>query len=814
MWNDLKFAVRQLRHNSGFAAVAILMLALGIGSNTAVFSIINAVILKPLPFAEPERVMTLWERDIARGIEKDAVTPPNFDLWEKQNRSFESLGYWTAFEANLVLAEGVQKVRRAHASSGVFSALRVRPLLGRVFGVEEDQPEGPRSAIISHSFWRNQLGGRHDVVGRTVTIDTYGRREYTIVGVMPPEFTFPDKTELWLSAGWNGIPRNRHGHWLNVIGRLRPGVALEQASAEMNTIQSAIAASNPGALLGKTVSIVPLLQQTLGPRLRPALLLIWGVVGGVMLIACANVANLLLVRAIARQKEMSLRAALGASRARIIRQLLAESATLALAGGLAGAALGWWTLQLLLAVSPGNLPRLDEVSFDMRTLAFTFAISAATGILFGLAPAWQFSRPDLDRALRGASHSVSSGLAVFRLRGFLVCSEIAISLLLLSGAVRMIQAFAQLIREDRGFQSAQVITADLDFSVSGYTTWIRPTETRPQIRIKQLMDRLETQPGVEVVAAASNLPRRNSGPPNQPFYVEGQPAGKPHTADYTGISPHYFDALRIPLLRGRAFTEDDRLEAPQVLIINETLAKRCFPGQDPIGKRLSMSRNPAIPDTAELSKWPMVVGVVADVKTLGVTPETHLQVYVPYWQWPMLTPTAIVRAKGDSAALAGMLRKEISAAIPNIPEPKIMTLDSILGEVVAQPRFQTWLLVVFGILAALLAAIGLYGMLAYTVAQRRREIGVRVALGAQRSDVMGLILQQGLKLVALGTAVGLAAAAALARLMNQALYGAQPAYFVSFAGSAAILFGVAFLASMIPARRAASIQPMDALRCD
>jgi putative ABC transport system permease protein len=814
MWNDLKFAVRQLRRNLGFTAVAVLTLALGIGANTAIFSVIDAVLLKPLPYAEPDRVVTLWEQDLKRDVTQDAVTPPNLEEWRKQNQVFEGLGYWTAFDANLVLADGVQTVRRAHPSSEVFSILRAQPLMGRTFTADEDQPEGNRAAIISYSFWQNRLGARTDVLGQTVTIDTYGRRDYTIVGVMPRSFTYPDKTELWLPAGWNGIPRTRHGHWLNVIGRLKSGVSLEKAAAEMNTIQSRIAAVHPSSLVGSSVSVVPLPEHIVGPKLKPALLMLSAVVAGVMLIACANVANLLLARAVNRQKEISLRTALGATRWRIIRQLLAESSLLAIAGGVAGALLGWWSLQILLTVSPADIPRLNEVRFDVRTLLFTIAVASATGIFFGLAPAWQSSRPDLDRVLREGSHAASSGVTMTRLRNALVMGEIAVSLLLLVGAALMIQAFAQILNEERGIRTEHVITAALDFSVSGYTTWIRATETRPQVKLKPLLDEIAAQPGVEYVAAASNLPRRNSGQPSQPFYVEGQLPGKPHTADYTGVTPKYFETMGIPLLRGRAFTEDDRLEAPQVLIINETLAKRCFAGQDPLGKRLSMSRNPAIPDTAELSKWPVVVGVVRDVKTLGVNPEAHPQVYVPYWQWPMLTPTAIVRAQGDPAGLTAMLRREVKETIPNIPVPKIQTMDSILHEVTAQPRFQTWLLSAFGGLAALLAGIGLYGTLAYAVAQRTHEIGIRMALGAERSRVLAMIIKDGMKLVVAGAIVGAVLSLASTRILAHAFFGIQPHAPLPIAAVTVLLFVIALCASYLPARRATKINPTEALRCD
>lgn len=814
MWNDFKFAVRQLRRNFGFCAVAVLTLALGIGANTAIFSVIDAVLLRPLPFAEPERVVTLWETDPARGMKRSMVTPPDLAEWQKQNESFEQIGFWTAFDANLVLREGVQTVRRAHASSEVFSILRAQPALGRTFTSDEDKREGNRAAILSHALWQKQFGGREDVLGQTITIDTYGRRDYTIVGVMPREFTFPDKTELWLAAGWNGIPRERNGHWYNTIARLKPGVTLEKAAAEINTIQSRLAQSNPSSLIGTGVSTVPLLQNMIGPRLKPALLLLWGVVAGVMLIACANVANLLLARAVTRRKEIALRAALGASRRRIVRQLLCESGLLAVIGGVAGALLGWWSLQLLLALAPADIPRLNEVRFDWRTLAFTFGVSALTGVLFGLAPAWQFSRPDIDRTLREGSQAASPGVLITKLRGALVSAEIAVSLLLLVGAALMIQAFAKILREDRGFQSEHVITAELDFSVSGFTTWVRATETRPQVKLKQLIDDLAAQPGVQAAAATYRLPRRTSEPPSQPILIEGR-VGDPVTADYFGITPKYFSAMGIPLLRGRGFTEDDRLDTQPVIVINESLAKQFFGGKDPIGKRIGMGgrRNAAVSDE-DFAKWPIIVGIVGDVKTLAVNGRVDPQIYLPYWQWPMQTPVAVIRAQGEPAALAAMLRREVKKTIPNIPVPKIQTMDSILHEVTAQPRFQTWLLSSFGGLAALLAAIGLYGTLAYAVAQRTHEIGIRMALGAPRSRVLSLIIKDGMRLVVVGAIVGTILSLASTKVLAHAFFEIQPNAPLSIMAVTVLLFAIALCASYLPARRATRINPTEALRCE
>ena len=737
--------------------------------------------------------------------------------------AFEEIAFWTGpADFNLVTQDGVEKVRASYPSSSLFRVLRVAPQLGRGFLAEEDRPRGPQSAIISYRMWQHRFGGDPQALGRSLTLDTYGRRTYTIVGVMPQGFQFPEDTELWLAAGWNGLPQDRRsGHWLSTLARLKPRVTLAHARAEMNSIQARLAREYPNERLGSEVSVVPLLRQTVGRNTRTTLLVLWAVVAGVLLIACANVANLMLVRAAARQKEIALRVALGAARCRVIRQLLTESVLLALLGGATGAFLGYCGVKLFVAASPTNIPRLAEVSVDGVALFFTLCAAMLTGVAFGLAPAWQASRPNLNQALKEGSAAASSGVSAGRTRSSLVVAEVALAVVLLVGAGLMLQSFAKLLATDRGFRAEHVITADLDFSVSGFTTWVHPTDTRPQVRLRELLERVRQLPGVQSAGVAYRFLRRDNSPPvNWPFEIFGSPPvaeGQRPTAEHNAISPGYFRALGIPLLRGRDFTEADRLESPGVALVNESFVRRFFPNQEPLGQHVTGVSTPGPLDAKDIygvPVWYEIVGVVGDVKSLSAQPEPVPEVYRSYWQWPMQNPKLFVRATGNPSTLAAAIRRETKAAIPNLPLPTIRLLTDFVSESIAQPRFQATLLTLFGGLALLLAACGIYGVLAYTVTQRHREIGVRMALGAQRGDVLSLVIGQGFKLVLLGAGLGLVLALALTRLIQSLLYDVRPTDPVTFAGTLILLALVALLACWLPARRATKVDPMKALRCE
>ena len=814
LWQDLRYGTRTLLKQPGFVLIAVLTLALGIGANTAIFTVINGVLLRPLPYDEPDRLVMLWESNPRRNIEQQLVAPPNLVEWQEQSRSFENIAYWTGNgEFNLVTADGSEKARCAYVTSNLFATLSVRPWLGRVLLPEEDRLEGNRAAVLSHEYWQRRFAADPNVIGRTLTVDTFGRRVYTIAGVMEPGFRFPNQTEIWLPVGWDGIPRVRRGAWLSVIARLKAGVTIEQAQADLNTIQARIAVRYPDELLSSQVAIIPLLEQTLGRNLRLALLILWGVVVCVLLIACANVANLLLARAADRQKEIAIRLALGASRFRLIRQLLTESMLLAIVGGGLGVLLASWSLKLLIAFNADHVPRLNETRLDGWSLGFTLLAACLTGLLFGLAPAWQTTKPDLNVALKDSGKGATGGLQRSRLRNLLVVAEVAMSVVLLIGVGLMIRSFAQMSRVDRGFQPERLLTAKLDFSITGFTTWVRPTETRPQVTIRELIERLKTQPGAQTVAAAGDkagfqitIEQRQTG-------VE---ADHPRVS-FQGVTPDYFRAMGIPMLRGRVFAESDALETPRVAILTETLARRCFPNENPIGKRIYPGKlNPGqagqLDRWTNVSMWTEVVGVVADVKSLNLDPQVETNVYVSYWQWPMQTPTLLVRTAGNPANFAAMIYSEARSLNKNLPTPKVQTMNERLSDVVAQPRFQTLLLALFGLVTLALVSAGIYGVVSYAVARRTQEIGIRVALGAQGRDVLKLIVGQGLKLALAGVGIGLAAAFALTRLMKNLLYGVSALDPLTFVAVALLLVGVALLACYLPARRATKVDPMTALR--
>jgi putative ABC transport system permease protein len=823
--NDLKFALRQLLKNPGFTAVAVLTLALGIGANTAIFSVVNGVLLKSLPYPQSDRLVTLWERSPERGIEQERVSGPNYLDWRAQNSVFSEMAVspgWDSSDFKLVLRDQTVKVPGMHASASLFTMLGGAPLLGRTFFSQEDRREGNRVALLGYGLWQRYFGGDPKVLGQSLTVDRYGRHDYTIVGVMPADYGSPRECELWLPIGWMGVPLDDHrsAHWHNVFARLKPGVTLAQAQAQMNSIQARLKRAYPGETIGSQVSIVPLVQQAVGRSFHRALFVLWGVVTGVLLIACANVANLMLARATSRQKEIAMRLALGAGRWRVMRQLLTESLLLAVLGGTVGVALSYWGLKSFVAASPANIPRLSGVSIDSTALIFTFGAALLTGALFGLAPAWHSSRSDLNEVLKDSSYAVSTGVSSQFTRGALVITEVALAIVLLVGAGLMLQSFTKLLATDRGFRAEQLVTAALDFSVSGFDGWFHPTAARPQVYLAELLDHVRRLPGVESAGAAYRLLRQDNHPPNQSFAVFGRPvppdAERP-SVEANAITPDYLRAFGTPLLRGRDFTEADTLEAAGVVLVNESFVRRFFANEDPIGKYVTLVTSPGplgSRDANGVPFWYEIVGVVSDVKSLGIPPEAVPEIYHSYWQYPMEGPTLIVRARGDAVGLASAIQRETKSVIPNLPTPAIRLMTERVSQSMAQPRFQSGLLSLFGALALFLAACGIYGVLAYSVAQRRREIGIRMALGARKTAILSLVFRQGLKLVAAGVAIGLAAASALTRIIQNLLYGVTPTDPMTFAAVSLLLVVVAVLACWLPARRAAKVDPMIALRAE
>jgi putative ABC transport system permease protein len=728
------------------------------------------------------------------------------------------MAYWTGpAESNFVALDGTEKVRASYASSELFSTLGVAPLIGRTFTADEDLKDGNKVAVLGYEFWQRRFSGDASVIGRTLTIDTFGKRDYVIVGVLPRGFRFPDNTELWLPAGWNGLSRDRRqGHWLTVIARLKDGVSLEAASAEMNVIQAGIAQQFPAVVIGTEVVVLPLLEHTLGFRLRSALLVLLAIVVCVLLIACGNVANLALARVASRQRELAVRVAVGASRLRLARQLMTESVLLAVIGGAAGLLLSIVIIRLIVLFNAGYVPRLEEAHVDTRVLLFTFFVSLATGLLAGLAPAWQFTRPDLNKVLKGAggTGNINRG----RLRGILVVAQLSLAIVLVVGAGLMTRSLLSLVRLDHGFDRSRLVTARLDYSVHGFTTWVQPTATRPQFKLRELLERLRTNSAVQYAGAIGGLPGGQGAMRPFPIALENRSATAgmpPVTATFQGVTPDYFRAMAIPQLQGRQFDESDQLEDKAVAIVNDTFAKRYFPGEEVIGKRIAMfGRNPGelANNPFSNSPWIEIVGVVGDVRRLTLEATRVPDVFRPYWQWPMQTPTLVVRETTGAGGVAAAIRADLRAVSPNVPTPQVRTMDDLLSDVIAQPRFYTILSALFGGVALLLAVIGVYGVMSYSVEQRRKEIGIRVALGAVPRRIAGLIVGSGLRLTLIGMGVGLVAAAALTRVLRSLLFGIDALDPATFAIAGVVMIAASLTACLAPAWRAMRADPLAAIR--
>jgi predicted permease len=806
---DIRYAIRSLLKQPGFTVVAVITLALGIGANTAIFSVINAVLLRPLQFHDPGKLVTLWERNPKQGYEQNPPAAGNFVDWRDQNRVFTQMAiYAPSKRFNLALEDQPERITGAAVSTSLFELLGVRPVQGRTFSSEEEQPGNDQVALISHSLWQRHFAADRDPVGRTITLDS---KTYTIVGVMPEGFQFPggsgtvlrrftpEPAELWVPLALDvETLRQRSSHSLNVIGRLKPGITLGQATAEMDAIQQRLEQQYPTFFIGSNVKLVPLEEQIVGTARRP-LLILWGAVAFVLLISCANVANLLLSRSSSRKKEFALRAALGAGRTRIIRQLLTESVLLSCAGGIAGALLAACGVNVLSAIVPPDFPRRGEIAIDGWVLGFTLLISVLTGIIFGLAPAIQSTKMDLTEALKVGGRNSAASSHRHSLRSLLVMSEMALALVLLIGAALMIQSFLRLRHVAAGFTPDNVLTMELSLPRNSY-----PRESRPAF-FQQLLERTQSVPGVQFVAAAKHLPLSGDNM-NFAFDIEGRPfpPGRSPGADCRFVTPDYFKALRIPLIKGRVFSEGDGPQAPHVLLINKAMADRFFTNEDPIGKRLELGIN---------SFTGQIVGIVGDVKHVGLDADVNGEVYAAYSQAPFWTDmTLLVRTSGDPMSVAGPMRNELATLDKQVSIGKVRTMDTIAAESVAQPRFRTLLLGLFGLSALLLASVGVYGVMSYAVTQRTQEIGIRIALGAQVGDVRRLVIGNGMTLALIGVAIGLVGAYGLTRLMASLLFGISATDAPTFAAISAGLVAVALIACYIPSRRATKVDPLVALR--
>jgi len=798
---DVRHALRQLLKSPGFTVVALLTLALGIGANTAIFSVINGVLLRPMPFAAPDELVRLYHR--SPNFPKASFAAGAFFSVQKDQGTFDAVGAWQTANFSLV-AEGTapERVPGAVFTDQVFRALRVAPALGRTFKPEEFFPGADGVVLLSHTLWQQRFGGRADVLGRTLEVSGRPRE---IIGVMPPGFDFPSKCLLWTPFAPDDFNRNRRDlHNLQVFGRLKPGATLEQARADLAVLTQRYAREFATTDQDWACVAYAMLDDYVA-NVRPALVVLLAAVVALLLIACANVTNLLLARAAARTREISIRAALGASRVRLMRQLTVESLVLFLFGGAAGTLLGQWLLHALLALAPASIPRLDEVAIDGRVLACTAGATFLIGLVFGLIPAWHASRTDLTLALReGHGTTASRGW----LRHSLVVVQVAAAVVLLVSSGLLIRSFHRLQQVDAGFDTARILTLRVDLPLARYGTLGTNDEKRIQFA-REVVRRLQALPGVASAALTTSAPLQPG--PNFIMRLESNPNVNVSTApvtSYRTISPDYFRAIGMRLVRGRSFTERDAPGAPRVVIINEAFARKFFPGvADPLGRRVEVA-------LADPPNWAEVVGVVADAKINGLDAETPVQAYEPYHVFPFNNLTFVIRAAGEPGALAAAMRREVQAVDPTLPVHTQKTMEQIYDESLGQRYFSLLLVAVFAAVALVLAGIGLYGVIAYGVAQRTREFGVRLALGASRADIVRLVMGQGGRLIGLGLLLGIGGSLLAAGLMQSLLFGIGARDPLTFAAIVGVLGVVAAAACLVPALRATKVDPLVALRTD
>jgi putative ABC transport system permease protein len=804
---DVRYGVRVLIKNPGFTLIAVLTLALGIGANTAIFSVVNAVLFKPLLYPQSDLLVQIWQTNPRANRWGEWISYPAFVDYRRQNQVFEDTAAYRPWLWNITGGDHPEALFGARVTSNLFSVLGVQPMLGRSFLPEEEQPGRGQIVILSHGFWQRRFGSDPGLVGKTITIDG---QNHTVVGIMPPGFDLPYNvsnaafaSDVWIPPGDDPEREDRGSPNYRVLARLKPGASIQQAQTNLETIARGLAEQYPENR--EMSAMVVGLQQNLVKEARPTLLLLLGAVGFVMLIACANVANLQLARTTARQKEAAVRLALGAGRLRLIRQLLTESMLLALFGGVAGLLLAVWGVEFLVKLGP-DIPRLQDISIDPRVVGFTLSLSLATGVIFGMAPAFQGSRIDLNETLKESGTRAPVGSGRGRTRSLLVIAQMALALMLLISAGLLIQSFVRLQKVDPGFNPRGVLTAYLMLPPARYF------EPRLQAAFfKEVIDRIEALPGVEAVGGASVVPLTGSNDAGY-FSVEGRPwpgPGEPVIeAEQPKITPEYFRAMGIPVLRGRAFTWADNENSPEVAVVSEDLVRRYWPDEDPIGKRLSVNNRSGQP------VWRQVVGVVKDVKHDGLTNQVRPAIYVPVSQ--LTSPGAIlaVRTRTDPTSLFAAIRRAVTAVDSEQPVFKLNTMERSISDSVSQRRFQMQVLTVFAAVALTLAAVGIYGVMAYTVSRRTHEIGIRVALGARQRDVLRMVVEQGMGLALIGIVIGLAGALALTRLMKGLLFEVSATDPKTFAGIVSILIIVALLACYLPARRAAKVDPMIALRCE
>ncbi len=795
---DIRYGMRSLLKRPGFTAVATLTLALGIGANSAMFSAVNAVLLRPLPFPESERIVLVEGVNPAQGITLSNLSVPDLADWQKQNHVFEQLAGFVTGGSLLVNNDEIERVRGTGVTADFFPVFKRNAEIGRVLQADDSQKDRNPVVVLSYGLWERRFGADRSVIGRQVRI---GGKDTTVVGVMPPDFTYPAQSELWVPMPLDPVKERRDNRYINVITRLKPGVTLEQAQAEMDTINQRLAQAYNETNSSWGVHLATLQERMVG-RTRASLLLLLGAVAFVLLIACANVANLLLARASARQKELAVRTALGASRWRIVRQLLTESLLLSTVSGGLGLLLSLWLTKLFIAVSPPNSPRFDEIRPDTRVFVFTLALAVITGLVFGVAPALQASRINLNERLKDGGRTGVAGSGHNRMRSLIMVSEVALSFMLLVGAGLLIKSFMRLREISPGFNPANVLAMRISLPGAKY-----PQGEASARMLRQVVEHIKALPGVESSGAVLSLPLSgdtfNVG---RAYIREGDPATPEASGDsaYLVTTPDYFHTLQIPLLSGRIYTDQDTEQTPKVVVVNESLARKLWPGESPVGKHITIWRDEKFPRE--------IVGVVGDTKA-SLDAEAGPQMYVPYAQdatWGGMS--LVMRTSNDPAALANTVRNEIRSLDKGVPVYNVKTMNEVLATSVGPRRTPMLLLSAFAVVALVLAMIGVYGVTAYHVTQRTQEIGIRMALGAQMRDVVKLVLKGGMALALMGTGMGLVGAFALTRLMSSLLFGVQPTDKTTFVIVSLFLIATALLACYLPARKATKVDPLQALR--
>ncbi|MGH9971006.1 MAG: ABC transporter permease [Pyrinomonadaceae bacterium] len=798
LFQDIRYAIRSLLKRPGFVVIALITLALGIGANTAMFTVVNAVLLRPLSFPDSEQLVLFDGINPGKGITQSNMSIPDFSDWQRETQSLEHLAGFVSGGTLLVMGDEPERIHSGLVTSDFFPLFGVNPLKGRVIQADDAQPGREPVVVLSHALWQRAFGSNANVVGTKVTLSG---KTATVIGVMPPGFDYPQRAELWTQFVVDPADEQRDNRFLGVIGRLKPGVGIPQAQSEMDTINQRLAQSFVDTNQGWGVKMTNLRERLVG-ELRTSLFVLLGAVAFVLLIACANVANLLLARATSRQKEIAVRTALGASRMRIIRQLLTESLLLSVVSGALGSLLSVWLTRLLIAVSPANSPRFNEIAIDGRVFLFTFVVTILTVFVFGLAPALQLSRPAINETLKESGRQGTPGLASNRVGSLLMVTEIALSFVLLAGSGLLIKSFLRLTEVSPGFNPDNVLTIRMALPPGKY----QQGEPRAQA-FNQIIERVKTLPGVESAGAILSLPLGgdtfNVG---RSIIREGRPETPEESSNamYLVVTPDYFRTLQIPLKSGRTFTANDNDQSPKVIIVNETMARLLWPGESPLGRRIKVWR-----DEKFLRE---IVGVVGDTKP-SLDTDAPTQMYVPYAQdatWGTLT--LVMRTAGEPTAMAGAVRNEVRSVEKGVPLFNIKTMNDVVATSAAPRRTPMLLLTTYAGMALLLAMLGIYGVTTYYVTQRTHEIGIRIALGAQLGDVLRLVLRRGMLLAVVGVGLGVGGAVLLTRYLTTMLFGVEPVDTLTFAGVSLVLISVALIACYLPARRATKVDPLVALR--